>query len=381
MAEYYDCTMTAGYYKLGSSSSSSSSSSGSSAGGVGEHTFNMAQYKGELYAFPCFGAFALQNDPDLLALLKFKLETLGLVYPAELWSPWMIGSKPQGKSLPANMYVAMGLAQFTPLPPKNPAFDPKGPPDYRVESWKNWWRSLPEKEQGYSSECNAGLTYAVTGVCQQASNRILWATRQDQFTYTPVNWPPSFSATYWVYGYYGKLTQAVAIALAGHLIHNAKRQAIGGVSFEVDSDEMKALKKVGNDAKKASLQKTRKALVNGVPARTRKQEVKKMLAAAPETSLVIDSKKLGGILAPDEKFNTLKTELDKQLVRGEVSHDEYAAQVNGAFGHMLQEFRNILPPETFKTMFRDVPESGPVEIIARKDMPESYEPVREALRI
>lgn len=68
-------------------------------------------------------------------------------------------------------------------------------------------------------------------------------------------------------------------------------------------------------------------------------------------------------------------------MRGEVSHDEYADRVNREFGRMVEEFQNVLPPETFKAMFRDVPAGGTAQIIVRNQMPESYEPVQQALRI
>ncbi len=352
MADYYDCTIKAGYYKL-------------FGGPVGEHTFAIAEQGGETYAFPCFGSFALREN---------ERGQTGVIYPAELWSPWMIGSQPQGKAFPANLYVALGMSQFTTTPRS----------DYRVQDWDQWWSSLPEALRGLSPSCNAGLLYAVNGVCQQACNRVLWAMRQDWFTYTSVNWPPSFSASYWVYGYYGKLTEGDAINLANELVREAKRRAGSlsfGLSLEADQEETKALAKIDQKAMKASLRKTHKALTTHRSERTRHREVKKMLEAAPGTDETFDSKKLGGLLAPDEKFNQLKTELDKQLLRAEVSHNEYAEQVNRAFGQMLDEFRNILPAETFKTLFRDAPESGPVEIIVRHQMPESYEAAQEQMHI
>lgn len=89
MSEYFDCTLQVGYYKL-------------SGGPVGEHTFVVGNYNGERYAFPCFGGYALSEGEH---------GDSGVVYPAELWSPYIIGSTRQGNSLPANLYVALGMAQ------------------------------------------------------------------------------------------------------------------------------------------------------------------------------------------------------------------------------------------------------------------------------
>ena len=353
MPEYFDCKIKAGYYNL-------------FGGPVGEHTFAIAEQGSDTYAFPCFGSFAFgEKDRG----------QVGVVYPATLWSPYMLFSQPQGQELPANLSVALGMAQWEPI---------QGPPTFLVSDWDNFWSSLPESLRGLSPSCNAGITYALTGVCQQACNRILWSTQQDWFTYTPVNWPPSFSASYWVYGYYGKLTEGAAVQFAAGLVAEAKRRTtriMYEVSFDADNAGQLALEEANRAAQKTALRQTRAALKTVAPKIKRNLEVRKMLKAVPGGKRVVDSKQLSGMLGPDEKFNKLKLELDKQLLRGEVSHDEYAGRVNQAFSQMLEEFRNVLPPVTFRAMFRDVPTDGTIQLIARQQMPESYAPVQEMLRI
>lgn len=279
MAEYFDCVIKAGYYKLFGQQ-------------VGEHTFAIAERNGVQYAFPCFGCFARQEREH---------GQTGVVYPAELWTPYMLFSRSQGKSLKANLHVALGMAQRR-LEPRT---------DYRVEDWDNWWNQLPEQLRYLSPSCNAGLVYAVTGVCQQACNRILWSSQQDAFTHTPVNWPPSFSASYWVYGYYGKLSEPEAIWLATELVKEAKRRAsriLYAASAEVTSAATQALEQAEREAGEVSLRRTREALVAGTPGEERQEEVKKMLEAAPGGKEVVASKKLEGVLAPDEKFHQIKAE-------------------------------------------------------------------------
>ncbi|MBN2006981.1 MAG: hypothetical protein JXA21_26765 [Anaerolineae bacterium] len=353
MAEYLDCILKAGYYKISGLQ-------------FAEHTFVIAEKDGDQYALPCFGGFALREPED-------RGHT-GVVYPAELWSPYMLFSRPQGKSLRANLFVALGMAQGT-LCPRY---------DYKVQDWDTWWAQNPLLKDT-SLSCNAGIAYGVTGVCQQACNRILWASQTGNFTYTPVNWPPSFSASYWVYGYYGKVTEAIAGALALGLIAIAA-QYPGTlpplmVSFAPGDPEAEKISKAEFELQENATRQTREALMTGTPAEARQQEIKSILEAAPGGKEVAGSSQLDGLLTPDARFNAVKAELDKQLLRAEISHNEYAEKVNRGFTQMVEEFRNVLPPETFKALFPEVVEGGHVEIVVREQMPESYEPLQETIRI
>jgi len=321
---YFDSTIRAGYYDAFQLE------------GI-DHTYAILDRAGELWAFPCFGGVALRNGDE------FKQTNVR--YPVDLWTPYMIGSKSVGSALPANLHVALGMAQFR----TNPAYNS------RLSEWKTYWDNHID---GIS--CWAGIVYGVSGVCQQACNRILWATRKDNFTECPVNWPPSFSGTYWVYGYYGKTSEAFATLLASQLVAEAEASA----NISVASDLCQA---VGESLQNALEKKEQPA--------ERRHEIAGMIANAPAGGNVADSTVLiSGLLAPDARFAAVKQELDKQLLRGEVTHDEYAGQVNAAFARMIEEFRNVLPASTFETLF---PEGSKKQLIIRSQMPETYEGFQE----
>ncbi len=111
----------------------------------------------------------------------------------------------------------------------------------------------------------------------------------------------------------------------------------------------------------------------------RRGDIQQMLSAAPGGAAVAGAPvKMSGLLQRDEKFMAMKTELDKQLLRGEIGHQEYADRVNKRVAHMIEEFRNVLPPETFKALF---PDGGAQKIVLRYQMPESYEVFQKAAAI
>jgi hypothetical protein len=337
MGTYLNCEVKAGYHDV-------------FAQPIAEHTYVIAEKDGVQYALPCFGDFAIPGH---------ERGKTGITYPADLYSAdiWRL---PKGNSLDANLYVALGMGQFT-LSPRY---------DYRVQDWEDWWRDNPALD-GFSPGCHAGIVYGVTGVCHQACNRVLWSSQQDSFWTTPVAWPPSFSLSIFVYGAYGGAIEA-ATALAYSLVALAQQAP--------EEAGAKNLSQAGLDAMGDTYRLIREALTAGAPDEARRQEVQKLVAAAGGINAPAP-RNLDGVFAADAKFSQLKTELDTQLLRAEVSHDEYANSVNRAFGQMLAELQNALPPETFKALFGGVDTSGPVALIVREQMPESYEDAQEAIRI
>lgn len=350
MSNFFDCTLRAGYYSLGG-------------GPYAEHTFVTATRDGDAaqFAFPCFGSFGYANG---------ERGHQAVVYPAEFWSPYAIGSRPQGKELRGNLYVALGMARWS----TQPGYD------YQERDWDNFWSTLPEQLRGYSPSCNAGLLYAVTGVCHQATNRILWASRQGDFTTTPVNWPPSFSKSYWVYGYYGKLSEEAAIAFANNLINVVRASGVGArKSGKTDSDELKAIAKVAEQATVRSIAQSKAALTTNAAqsAADRGQEIEAMLALTKSVQISGRVKGPQGIIEIDREFQALKKELDIQLIRGEVSHKEYADKVNAAFCRMMEELRNEMAPEVFKVYFGDGKDTL---LIVAEEMPD-YKPYQQVMKL
>jgi hypothetical protein len=357
---YFDSTITCGYYDAFQVQNI-------------DHTYALIDHQGELYAFPCYGQVARHEG-------EFGIKNVK--YPVDLWTPYMLGSQNVGSSLPANLFVALGMAQFT----RTPAYN------HRLSDWIEYWKKMPD-----GAACWGGIVYGVSGVCQQVCNRVLWSTREKDFTYCPVNWPPSFSASYWVYGYYGKITEPVAELLARQLVEIARTASappilqmdrIAAMSVvvpprlpDVASPPVAASTGVSLDPelRTALGKELRKELGGGVKKEERRGDVEQLLSRAPGGAAVTGSSlTLSGVLHPDEKFAALKSELDKQLLRGEIRHQEYADQVNQGFARMLEEFRNVLPAETFASLF---PDSSAHNIVQRDQMPVSYEVFQKAAAI
>ena len=334
-----------------------------------DHTYALIQKGNETWAFPCYGQ---------VARFEGDFGNKHVKYPVDLWTPYMLWSRNVGSSLPANLFVALGMAQFR----TNPT------PNFRLSDWVNYWKTMPD-----GVACWAGIVYAVAGVCQQVCNRVLWCTRERDFLYCPVNWPPSFSVTYWIYGYWGKITEGVAELLARRLVDLA--HAVPPVALAeappVAGATLEPMPIVGGAASAATgeglegdlrtaLGKELHAQLCEEPDKDRRQdEIQQIVSRAAGGAAVAASPvDMSGLLQPDEKFSAMKSELDKQLLRGEVSHREYADRVNRGFSRMLEEFRNVLPPETFEALF---PEGATENIVRCEQMPESYEVFQRAAAI
>src|SRR5579875_743053 len=149
---YFDSTIRAGYYDAFQIT------------GL-DHTYLILDCNGEEWAFPCFGSIA-RSEGDF--------GNRAVKYPADLWTPYTFGSRNLGSALPANLHVALGIAQFRPDPAYN----------YRISEWEAYWRT-----SSGGVGCWAGIVYGVAGVCQQACNRILWCTQVSDFDQSAVNWP------------------------------------------------------------------------------------------------------------------------------------------------------------------------------------------------
>lgn len=331
---FFDCTIKAGYYNFFGP-------------GIAQHTFAIAKKNENTYAMPCFGSFALREE---------ERGHRGVVHPTELWSPWIVGSRPQGQELPANLSVALGMAQFTLFPGD----------DWKVADWDAYWASLREPLRGYSPQSWAGIIYGVHGVCHQACNRILWASRQGAFNYTPVNWPPSFSASYWAYGFYGSVTESAATILATALVI----KALLGESNEA----MDRLKRSEQLARDVMNHQTRIDLADHSEGAIRQHHVQVILDRLPQDLQIASPAAVTEIIRFDRAFSKEKLDLDNDIILTENTnrHDRYAAELNGQFSELLRKFRQVMPAETFNTLFPDVPVGSTFTLVERKLMHDNY---------
>lgn len=112
-----------------------------------------------------------------------------LHFPADLYEPTMFFPDDEGSSEPANLQFARGMAQYT--------LDPEIKSNY--DSTSGGFLGL--------GDCS-GIIYAVDGVCHQMCNRILMADPNGgkNWSHKFINWPPSLYASYWLYDYWGSVT-------------------------------------------------------------------------------------------------------------------------------------------------------------------------------
>ncbi len=327
-AAYYDCNLKAGYYNLAGVD-------------LAHHTYAVAEKNGVAHVMPCFGSFALgEGDRG----------HTGVRYEADLWSPSLIWSRNQGKSLPANLSVALGMAQFTLTPYLG----------WTVDEWNRHWGGSPE----YGLASWSGLLYGVTGVCHQACNRILFSTLQGGFLYSPVNWPPSLSASYWVYGFYGK-DYGSAMILAAALV----AKAVAGE--KADQSELFRAHELAHNLRRHHIEGVINDQTNGG---ARAHEVRGLLAYLPDELKISDPAAIEEIINLDRRFSTQKSDMDRLLIKTSTpsNHDEYAGKVNDDFRTMLNGFRNTMPPETFARLFPDAGENRNYTLINRGMMPANY---------
>ncbi len=336
--DYFDCLMTAGYYGVFNTAAA-------------QHTYAFAEAQDNTYGFPCYGGFARYEG---------EYGNKKVVYPASLWTPSIFNSKNLGTQFTGNLYVALGIARFT----LDPGYD------YTIKDWEDWWKTHYQ----FSPTCNAGIVYGVMGVCHQVCNRILLATKKDSITSAPVNWPPSQTFTYWIYGFRG-MQENLVLLLASKLIDIAvKRKAamndgelrnISTDDFSPETMSMNLLSDYLSDKNKA--------------LESRKQEATSMLdnLKAKEN---LQQLNIGALTASDARFNALKHDLDCLLIRGDVSSDEYANKINTYFNVMLNEFKNIMTEHEFQSMFGASTDIGSAVIIQRNIMPDSYDDVKRQVK-
>jgi len=337
----YDSSIQCGYY-------------GVNGGDALHHTYAVITTGAERYMLPCFGGYA-EREGDTGATK--------VAYPAELWSPWLIGSQPQGRSLASNLYVALGLAQFT----LNPAFN-----------WTraDWDTSLQHNALAGLAH-HGGMIYAIQGVCHQACNRVLRCTRDRDYTYSPVNWSPSMVASHLAFGWWG-IGDEIAQVLA-HELHRRAGQGYGLGELSPASADDRAF----DDDLRARQIAALRAQVRTQPDRdTRAAAVERSLSAGASASpadaaasLSVSEREREGVLSRDLRFQKHKHELDRALLRGDVGRTAYAGAINSELAILVQELKDILPDPLQASMFDDRPMS--TGVIDPALMTQDYEALGE----
>lgn len=368
MSVIKNATINCGYYHIDAI-----------AGLPGEHTYAYIDHFGIRFGFPCFGGFSEYEG---------EYDKTSVAYPSDIWewSILTITCKNLGRNLPANLFMALAMAQYT-LAPEILSFS--------VDSWKTYWNHSDVKDD--RGLCHAGIEYALTGVCHQACNRILTAAT---YPMEVMDWPASFNVTRHLYGAHGDLSWGISakpfikelsqraqslehiginkLASAPQSLNDIAPELAEVDSFFNSQDHQKLndnhLKnhlqtKVNSESEEAQwtnlLLGDQNAAIN---------EFESVEAREPSRS---DIKEIGKV---DSMMRNTKKELDIQLIRGEISRMEYASQVNQLVSCALEDYRRCLSPDNFNKIFPGLDQTE-VAIIDADLLRESYEFLQERLSL
>ncbi|BAZ49655.1 hypothetical protein NIES4103_22670 [Nostoc sp. NIES-4103] len=310
-----DATATVGYYPTDT---------------VGQHTYLYVQPdQGEEIIFPCYGGARKDSSNHN-------------VYPAHFWTPNIIGYKDVGISVRINLKVARAIATYQHKP------DIRNSYDRRSGGWLNL------------GDCS-GLVYGVSGVCHQMCNRILTASQSIlSILNAPVNWPPSLSVTYWIYGFTGGVVAERPLA---------EYDLKAFVSEELSENPL--LINLREDIKTKHLPDNRLPELQMKLTRTLGFE------KASKYPIAVTSK----FLNEEVQFYTNKMNLDHQLLEGTLSKYEYVEQLNKAFRDFTAKLSSFLPHEDYISIFGTNPEVPVYELVKEDLMPDDYSRIGKALKL
>lgn len=300
-----------------------------------EHAFAIMNYNGNEYRFKCYGS-VWDN---------------GRHYPAEYYKPrsmWYTrdSSITGYRELPCHPQIAIHLAQWG--------------------GGINWQKFDYEQETGD----NAGIVYALNGVCHQMCNTIVCATRTDNPLDSLINWPPSLNASKLIYGNRGSCGHESAIEDYVRALRNYYSDALSSAEnaeLNLDTSGLDAELEAIDKRQRAAM---RNALANGPDLGERRTLVG---GAVPG----LDS--IEPAMAADAEAMALKHELDNLLIRGEVSREEYAARMNEGVRALVNRYADLLGEEAFSGAFGDTAENINCNIIDVEFMLDDYTAVKEEL--
>lgn len=299
--------------------------------GLAQHTFLIVDdAKGVQHAFPCFGAFALREG---------HLGRVNVKYPTNFWAqnnPWPTNRELGRRYASANLALLYKLGKFQHTPEHN----------YRLTDWYTRWG---EGQAGFSLDCGVGITlYAVQGTCHQACNRLMWTVNFPANEYAFVNCPPSSNlscALYYHHGAWGRYGAAW-----GGVLDWVKRWQGFPTALQEGArpgkEEIAAFEKDWQTCEEQILKETAASL----NADIQKINTDALLEVfqGEATNEAVDAKAVAVIADGLHKIHTDKRTLDRLILRGEVSNNDYAAAINAAMDAWVQELQGLLPAANFK---------------------------------
>ncbi|GAB6265238.1 MAG: hypothetical protein STSR0001_06830 [Methanothrix sp.] len=230
-------------------------------------------------------------------------------------------------------------------------------------SWPCWGRDSGGKEicsgSGYASvaDCisqpssHAGIIYAVTGVCHQTANRILFPAEE-----VVVSKAGGYSASVLLYGTYGTNLKEWIGRLKKCEDANAKRLSESPeIETPITSPESAYIQKVIGIYSKAE----------------RTDERFDITLLGKELQLMMEFR-LGGILDLEEvdsatklqaNFLEIKHEMDQDFLGGKISIERYVHDANEGIGDFLRQLAEVLGKDQFYKVFGLAPPTGSFALI------------------
>jgi hypothetical protein len=264
--------------------------------------------------FPCYGG----------------VTGTGLQYPAKLYTAWIVGSKEIGRSVPADLrlacFIASGSVQWRPV------FDRKTGGRYLF------------------GDCS-GIVYAVSGVCHQMANRILYATngpKAPDDRDRAVVWPPSLTASYWVYGFFGKCFQRLPFTCPLGFWEDVVKPGFPGL-VAAEGETAGPSEGMPDAAIAYMRNSVRTQLESGHTREVRAPWVADMVSRALGEAL--PEAQLEALLEEDQGFFARKRDLDSLLLRGEIAKAVYAQAVNDAWNEMTAQVAGVLGADQYAKLF------------------------------
>ncbi|NVO12344.1 MAG: hypothetical protein HXX16_20470 [Bacteroidales bacterium] len=276
--------------------------------GWAQHTYVIANFNtpGEV-KFPCYGG------TDTARKLA------GSKYPETLYKPQITPPYTQyGNRVEGDLWLARAIA----------CGDVNAAPRNNYDS--HWGGK-------YTFGDCCGLAYAIHGVCHHMEARILWSCNN-----TPILWPPTATASYWVWmdlkmvtGFYGNTW-----FIWKPIFEKMKKTPHLTTAF--DEIDFTALMRQSLQEKIDYVDHPDFSAALGAAMATTAGDIQKVqqFNAVPDRML---------------KFHQFKNELDKQLLKGTVSKQEYADQLNKMFKQVMLDFANVLDTGSHQNLFGIAP--------------------------
>lgn len=308
-----------------------------------EHTYAIVETPaGETVTFDCYGGTTGENNR----------------VPATLYTGTILKTlrRSIGKRKKANLFKARCIAQFSYEPARKEHYELK--PPFGL----------------FGLGDNAGIVYAVTGVCHQMTNRILHAMDyRSKFSRDPgVVWPPSFDLSRILYlndgAAHSQIVWRSFLALLPSRLTVGRLQ--GGIAGEL------------HEALRQSFLAAMEAHLRDGYTETASREILGLML--PVAGPKLDQEKPMFELLPDHRVMLgEKLDLDRLLLQGRIEKREYADGLNDRLARFVRRAEKMIGAPAFKAIFGFTPGASIPRVVAVADMPDidGYERLGKQLRL